>query len=76
MKLAKYFSKIPLEKRKEFISAMSEQLSKSTVSIRSYINGHRSIQAQDVKVIVELTNKNVSKHDLRPDVFSLEDEAA
>lgn len=76
MKLAQYFSMIPRTERKGFITLMSEKLDKSAVSIRSYINGNRRIQAQDVQVIENFTHKVVTKHDLRPDIFPLEDKAA
>lgn len=74
MKLSKYFSKMTLVERKTFLKTMSEKLCKSPVTIRSYINGHKKIQAQDVQAITELTRNSVTKQDLRPDVFYLENE--
>lgn len=69
MPLKKYYDSLSRPERSDFILRLELVLNKSEASVRSYINGHRTIQAQDVRKIVEVTKGEVLDHQLRPDVY-------
>ena len=72
MNLKDYFCGLSMDERKLLIDQLSEKLNKSPVSIRSYINGHRKIQATHAYKIEETTKGHVSRHELRPDIYPKE----
>ncbi|WP_026318104.1 transcriptional regulator [Algicola sagamiensis] len=55
-------------------SALAKKLGKSRITVRSYLNGHRRIPAEDVLKIERFTNREVSRHELRPDIYPLPEE--
>jgi DNA-binding transcriptional regulator YdaS (Cro superfamily) len=69
MTLKKYYDSLSRPDRPVFILRMETLLNKSEASVRSYINGHRAIQPQDVRKIVEATDGKVFEYQLRPDVY-------
>ena len=71
MRLKEYFESLPLNERKTFISDLSVELSKSKACVRSYINGHRNVQAGDVHGIERVTERKVTKEELLPNIFKL-----
>ncbi|AQS40219.1 hypothetical protein Sps_05150 [Shewanella psychrophila] len=75
MSLKKYYDSLSRPERSAFILRLESVLNKSEASVRSYINGHRTIQAQDVRKIVEVTHGGVLEYQLRPDVYPIPGEA-
>lgn len=69
MRLGVYYRSLTQTERNQFISLLSDELSKSEVTIRSYINGNRKIQPAHAKKISALTNGEVTAIELCPDVF-------
>lgn len=72
MGLKEYFESLPLIERKAFIGELSIELNKSKACVRSYINGHRNVQAGDVHGIEKVTKKKVTKEELLPGIFKKE----
>ncbi len=69
MKLKQYFVALSVPERQLFIDDLAKALGKRSPTIRSYINGHRSIQAKDAKKIEQITNGKVTTAELCPSVF-------
>jgi len=69
MKLGVYYRSLTQTERSKFLSLLSDELSKSEVTIRSYINGNRKIQPSHANKISALTNGEVTVVELCPDVF-------
>lgn len=69
MKLGVYFNSLQRDEKKKFITLLSGSLSKSEVTIRSYINGNRNIQPEEAKKITAATDGNVTTAELCPRVF-------
>jgi len=75
MYLKPFFTELNKLERKSFISSMSLKLDRSPVTIRSYINGHRSVQPSQASIVESLTGFKVSKAELCPLVFTNESQS-
>ncbi len=69
MKLKQYFVALSVSERQLFIDNLAKVLGKRPPTIRSYINGHRSIQPEDAKKIEKSTDGKVTIAELCPSVF-------
>lgn len=69
MNLRSYFFNLGSIERSAFIEKMKVVLGKTEITIRSYINENRKVQAKDARKISELTSGSVTLHDLCPNVF-------
>jgi DNA-binding transcriptional regulator YdaS (Cro superfamily) len=69
MKLEKYFFELSMSERQNFIEELAILLNKKESTIRSYINGNRSVQPKDAKNIENKTEGKVTTAELCPLVF-------
>jgi DNA-binding transcriptional regulator YdaS (Cro superfamily) len=72
MNLAEYIKSQPQNKARQFRMLIMKKFDISNSAIRHWCNGTRKISPKFVLQLEQLTKGNVTRHDLRPDLYPKE----
>lgn len=72
MELRAYINTWPRHERRRVRQTIAHQLGVTEFAVRHWANGTRRIPAERVLAIEEATGSNVTRYELRPDIYPLE----